>query len=469
MNGRNVLLLTIDCFRYDRCGFNGHHRPTTPTLDRLAGEATVFDNAISTGPQTVESFPGIIAGLLSHQCARVSDTVNWKAIPPDAETIATHLGSEGYRTIARLNNPFLTSEQNYDLGFDEFTNLKEGDVDHAAGEPGPFGRLLGRVTDGVESRLRAQDRLANPYMLFYVAYQYRRFLEGWPGVHADEVVDAFIEDLDGLDSPYFGWAHFMDLHLPIHPEIANRGGIQRNSYFRHFVAEGARAGEIHDPRFNAIYDGALAFIDAQIKRLLESLRERGDLEDTVVIVTGDHGEALFDRGHYGHPTHYLYDELLHVPLLIRTPDSESARRPEPFSLAWLPELIADVLEIDRGRFPNGSDRPDHLDPAPGSDAVVVSDSISEQGHSVVVRDSQTKYVTHFDGDGVVEEYDVLRDTCFAISSDRGERHPLPGEDAPQSLRQAAEERRTSSDELELVEYVTTDAARARLEELGYRM
>lgn len=128
MSQPNILLLTVDCFRYDRCGFNGHSRPTTPNLDRLAGESHVFDNAYATGPQTVESFPGLFAGLTSHQVTHVEDNVNWKAVPGSAETLATFLSDRGYETAATLTNAFITEDQNYDLGFDEFVNLESGDI-----------------------------------------------------------------------------------------------------------------------------------------------------------------------------------------------------------------------------------------------------------------------------------------------------------------------------------------------------
>lgn len=469
---KNVLLLTIDCFRYDRCGFNGHHRATTPTLDRLAGRSYVFDDAHATGPMTVESFPGIIAGLLSCECARVTDQVNWKAIPPDADTIATRLREVGYETSCLLTNPFLTADQNYDLGFDRFQNLKGEDVDATEENKHSLRALLGGLTDVVESRLQNRETIYNPYMLLYVGWQYRRFLSGWPGIHADEVVDRFIEDLRNLDAPFFGWTHFMDLHIPIHPKIANRGSLGKTSYRRHFLAEGARASNIEDARFNQIYDNALSYIDSQIARLLEYLRERDVLDETVIIVTGDHGEALHDRGIYNHPAHYLYDELLHVPLLVYDPDRDAARIDGPFSLAWLRELILELIGEKKDDSPWGTES--YLSNEISDKRVVFSDSITQFGHSVATRNRTYKYVRHFSPDSRDSEdeklwYDVLRDACFRISSDRGERDKLPGNKAPELLRREAKRLETEPDELKMVEYATTAEARARLKELGYKM
>lgn len=129
----NILLVTIDCLRYDRCGFAGHDWNTTPTLDNLASESYVFDEAFSTGTYTTESVPGIIAGQHSHNGAYFGTDPAWKAIPVGSPTIASHLQENGYDTTAVLTNPHLTQERNFDTGFAHFENLRlAGDSDRAA-------------------------------------------------------------------------------------------------------------------------------------------------------------------------------------------------------------------------------------------------------------------------------------------------------------------------------------------------
>jgi len=85
MDRPNVVLLTIDCLRYDRCGFNDHDQDTTPTLNGLAQEAAIFDAAVAPGPRTSESVPGILAGVLSADCAYYDD-LPYKAIPSGTST-----------------------------------------------------------------------------------------------------------------------------------------------------------------------------------------------------------------------------------------------------------------------------------------------------------------------------------------------------------------------------------------------
>lgn len=470
----NILLLTVDCFRFDKCGFNGHHRPTTPTLDRLAGESYVFDNAFATGPQTVESFPGIFAGRQSHECSYVEGNIGWKTIPSSAETLSTFMSDQGYETAAILTNPFVTEDQNYHRGFDEFENLKsrrntsDGRTvsDHNESLLKDF---LDPITAFAESRLKQQKSVFNAYMLLFVAYQYRRLITGWPSIHAEDVIDILFDALEKTEAPFFIWTHLMDLHLPIHPNIVDQrtaGGVSR---FEHFLAEGANAGDIKGGRYNDIYDGALAYIDAQIGRVIDYLNTNGYRDDTIVIVTADHGEAIYDRGIYGHPVHYMYEELLHVPLLVHTPSRESKRITEQFSLAWLHELFAELIDTDLGDFPSRSGRETHLEGS-GDDVIAISDAMSETGQSVVVRNDEFKYITYFGDEkpgGVRNK--PLEDTGFRITSDKGERNPLPGNKVPEILREHAERIQTAPSELRPVELDTAPNVKKNLEELGYKM
>lgn len=90
MTKHNIILLTVDCLRYDRCSFAGHHRETTPTLDLLTRTAEIYDHAYATGMRTAESFPGILSARLSTDTAYYEKT-QLKAIPNSAETIASWL------------------------------------------------------------------------------------------------------------------------------------------------------------------------------------------------------------------------------------------------------------------------------------------------------------------------------------------------------------------------------------------
>jgi choline-sulfatase len=193
----------------------------------------------------------------------------------------------------------------------------------------------------------------------------------------------------------------------------------------------------------------------------------------VLVVTADDGEALHDRGVYGHaagtdryaydPTRdYMFDELLHVPLFVREPDGDGRRVRAPFSLVWLHELIADVTDTERGEFPRRSGRESHADPE--TETLVVADAIGADGHTIVTRKGWMKRISEcaggkrgsIDGDPLV----------FDLEVDPKERI---GVDAPQvsKLASAAEAVFTSPETLRPVEGTIDSETRKLLGQLGY--
>lgn len=463
----NVLLVTVDCLRYDRCGFAGHHRETTPTLDSLARDSFLFDRAYATGTYTTESVPGMIAGLHSYNGAYFGDDPAYKAIPAGHETLATHLHSMGYNTSAVLTNPHLTSERNFDSGFDEFKNLRlAGGTDMAA-----TGRAL--QSDSPVGTIRSiLDQCGILYSVPVItAGRVYQYLSGWPSIQAPTVLDALFDSLEAVDAPFFAWTHLMDLHRPLHPEAAGGDGDGYSpSLARQFQADAHAATGRFDPCFEALYDNALRHVDDRIGEIIEWLRREDHWKDTVLIITGDHGEALFDRGRYGHPRHYPYDELLHIPLLVHDPQGDTGRLSTPFSMAWLSELIAEVINVPQPDFPAESGADSHLDNDIEAASPIVSDALDAHGHSIVVRNHNFKYITRELTDPV--DTDVVHtphDGGFDILTDQSERKLLDGESAPDALIERATSIASSPSELGQVKGEFSQTVERQLEQLGYKM
>lgn len=224
-----------------------------------------------------------------------------------------------------------------------------------------------------------------------------------------------------------------------------------------------------------MYESTLRYVDAQIERLVEYLQERGMWDETVLVVTADHGEALHDRGVYGHAAgndrfvydqtrDYMYEELLHVPLLVREPDGEGRRVREPFSLVWLHELIAEVTGVERGEFPRTSGRESHRDPS--TDAMVIADALSSDGHTIMTRSGPWKRISEcaggdrgsIDGDPLVFDLDV----------DPGERTDLSANTSRRQLADAAETVFTPPDGLRPLAGEIDSETRDLLGQLGYQ-
>jgi len=262
----------------------------------------------------------------------------------------------------------------------------------------------------------------------------------------------------------------MALHRPLHPDaVAGDSNGYSPSIGRQFLTDAHAATGRFDPRYEALYDNALRYVDDRIDEIIDWLRREGHWEHTVLIVTGDHGEALFDRGRYDHPRHYPYDELLHVPLIVRNPKGGAKRLSTPFSLVWLGELITEVIGVPGPAFPAESGVDSHLDGDIDSVSPVVSDALDAHGHFIAVRDREFKYVTReltetADTDAV----HLLPEGGYEVSTDRGERRILDVDSVPDALVERAATVAISPSELGRVEGELARNRERQLEQLGYK-
>jgi arylsulfatase A-like enzyme len=259
----NLVFVTIDALRADHLGSYGYSRPTSPNLDALAAGGVRFAKAFTNAPMTVPSLPQI---LTSRYFPTRRD--------PDLATVLYAGGVPATKAIVR--NVFLS------LWF----------------------VFLGR--DAFDSTVSDAHR----------ADQITRLALRWIDAHRDERFALYLHYLD-THTPYRVPAEHARLFL----DPAYRGPIGRT-----FTdTQGARAGRYEGAdrqRIIDLYDGAIHFVDAQVGRLVDGLRARGLLDDTLIVVTADHGEELWDHGHFFHGQS-LYDELLHVPLLVHVPGGEA--------------------------------------------------------------------------------------------------------------------------------------------------
>ena len=286
----SVLYIVLDTVRADHFGCYGYERDTTPNLDALAAQGVVFERAISTSPWTLTSHVTLFTGRYPRDCS-----ADWHEIL-DAEhaTMAEVFAERGYATAGFVGNlRYCSGEFGIDRGFAHYEDFYfRPEVVAAASSIGyallnqvvgqPFHTLVrndaGRVTD--------------------------RFL-AWQNAHEGE--------------PFFAFLNFYDAHAyceapaPHAGMFGPGGGDARDWNAR----DGAKEAE-RMQGFRNDYDACLHYIDAEIGRLLETLRERGVLDDTLVVLTADHGEQFGEHGLTGHGNS-LYMPNLHVPLLIAMP------------------------------------------------------------------------------------------------------------------------------------------------------
>ncbi|MGB9953252.1 sulfatase-like hydrolase/transferase [Haloarcula marismortui] len=478
MDDMNVVLVTVDCWRYDRCGFNGYSRDTTPVIDQIGEESLVYDNAIAPGAYTADSFPGILAGLESNSIAYYSE-LKWSAIPPEQDTLASRFKDLNYDTFASITNPQLSKNRGFSYGFDAFYNHRlERDqgstsLEREQNPTGLFDYILDKAEE-IWSQLGTEKGILSQFP--YIIYRYHQSRERWPTVPAETVMSDFIDKIGSYsdsERPFFGWTHLMDLHAPINPNTTTATPVEQEfSKARALYWDSERVTQQPSSGYDYLYDCALRYIDEQIGRLVDELQAMGLWENTILLITGDHGETLYDRGVYDHPFHYAFDDLLKVPLVVRSPDVDPRRIQSNFSLCWISELISALLQESSLALTQNCEPSLHLnDEAPKS--IIVSDMVTEKGYTITIRNSEIKYIKHFGGNPYSSDplHDLLKPynegVLYNIREDRHEQHQLEVNNAPQEFKQRAEDSYESVQELSFIEGEIDSGTKQKLKDLGY--
>jgi arylsulfatase A-like enzyme len=278
----NIILLVIDTLRRDHLSLYDYPRPTTPFLDRLASEGIAVENAWAQVPHTFLStasllcsqhFPLTSAGdrsLPNPALDAAGQRRKTAILLDDNLTLAEVFQASGYETVGIFTNPYLHPTSGFWQGFERPT---------------------------------------------YVLPQ-RKGLYG----NVESVYSSFVDWLEERDSedqaslrPFFAYVHLMDPHDPYWPpdEQRTRFGVQTRRGIK--MSPQLSAEELADSQ--RLYDGEIHFVDQTLESLVKELRDRGLWQETILVVTADHGEEFMDHGGVKHGR-TLYHELLRVPMLF---------------------------------------------------------------------------------------------------------------------------------------------------------
>jgi arylsulfatase len=287
----NIILITIDALRPDHLGCYGYQRNTSPNIDRLAKEGVLFLNCYATSFTTVYSFPAFLTGR--YLTIKTRDSLLFHNIlDKEFTTLSEYLKNFGYYTAAFLNNGHLVIEKGFEQGFDIYENLYS-----------------------YENAEEKSNRVKN-------------FLNNYSN-----------------NKPFFIWIHFLDTHSPyssgekyfkifekdrLYKENDKILKLNPNKSSSVFTSQGYIPRiTFHEDKYNlnhyiAYYDSEIRYTDFYIGRLLEDIKE-----NTLIILSADHGEFLGEHGIYFQHGINLYDEVLHIPLIIKDMNSFTEGRRIP--------------------------------------------------------------------------------------------------------------------------------------------
>ncbi len=333
----NVVLVTVDSLRADAVTASADDR-TTPEMGGLADEGIVFENAFAGGNWTPFSFPSIFA---SRPVFAETGDIGL----PSTSSLPETLQAEGYRTGGfNAANGFLTAHWGYDRGFDSFESFIKGS------DSSRYSRYL-----AAHPTVQAWLQLASsPFRR--AANWIRRGEDDQPFTDTSRLLDVerhATEFIGQTDEPFFLWVHYMDTHTPYVPaprhlrEVSD-GGFETHRILRAHVHTGLgwAVGDRTLSDLRTLYAGAARQVDASIGRLKSTLTEAGIADETALILAGDHGEEFMEHGHLAHYPK-LYDELVHVPLIMSIPGEPSRRIKDPVGLDSIPPTVCDLLGVSR--------------------------------------------------------------------------------------------------------------------------
>ncbi len=308
----NVVVITIDTLRADHLSCYGYAKPTSPRIDALAAESVLFEKALCQAPQTLPSHTSIFTGMHPRHHRSITHE---SPVEEGVQTLAELLKARGYRTGAFISSHALDSKYNLTQGFDTYWEIhKEYNV----------AERKAAVRNGID--LTTEAVLA------------------WLKGHKDD--------------RFFLWVHWFHPHRPYNPppiykdRFAGTYDGDANSEPEFIINVWRNRIELSQADVSYLrgcYDGEVAFTDRQVGRLLDELTALGLKAKTIIVLTSDHGEILYEHEYYfGHDIG-LYDECLWVPLLFYGPGLliDHRRVSQPVETIDIMPTLLDLLEISK--------------------------------------------------------------------------------------------------------------------------
>lgn len=330
------ILISIDTLRADRLGAYGYEHDTSPFFDELAAGGTLFERAIVQLPGTLPSHMSIFTGLYpAEHGVYPPDSVLAAEIP----TLPEVFRAAGYRTAGFTEGGYVAGHYGFERGFETFRAVNTG-------KPGAAGRTFDLVRDWIDT-LEPGDK----FFLFVHTYE----------VHDPYLpMEGFDEGLWPADPPETWEPTGANLtaasvgKLPVTPEVVRY--------------------------FSALYDAGIRYVDEVLRDFMEHLRAADLGNDTTVVITSDHGEEFFEHGSFVH--RQIYNETLHVPLLVRRLGQRRGARVSRLveSVDIAPTLL-ELAGLEDRMAPSGSS----LVPLLGGDDTASASEAFAEGMSVPTR------------------------------------------------------------------------------------
>jgi arylsulfatase len=432
----NLVLITVDALRPDVLGAYGSAEGLSPNIDAFARDATRYDSAYASSPWTLPSLAALFTSELPSRSvgdAPAGADRNLRlTLRDDVPTLPERLRALGYVTAAELTNHFLGEDRGWSRGFDWFRNESPGDDPNSPLLRG--GNITARASEWIQLSRR---------------------------------------------EPFFLWVHYFDTHIPYDspdtpPKLREQWPswwvADRATWMRRMSSERGPKRSNYMEFCRAMYREEVRYADRSVGEFLKRLKEQGLYDRSLIVISADHGEELFDRSNdlameHGHN---LHEPVLHVPLLVKWPPGMEADRSITRTVGWA-DLHATFLQFAVGQTAEkgksqGLPRRDG-----GKGAEVFSEWMMYGKQQASLTTDDYRVIYHPDqavSGGTFEVYD---------RTDRQEQHDLSATHAAEELRTrlrrltqvALETRRQGGGRLRSIPFRLPEKTRQSLKSLGY--
>ncbi len=347
--GPNVLFIVWDTTRADRMSLYGNPRPTTPRLVEYAKDAVVYEQARATDMWTMPSHAAMFTGLPTSSHGVNTD---WRWLDSHYLTLPEHFAAAGWDTYGFTANQFASQNCNLFQGMSAYDTVWQGEFAKASRNATREKRIARDRSTEISPGWKPDPSVPN--------MMWSRGMAKDAAPVAHEALIQWVTGRKDPEKPWFAFINMMEAHWPRVPSMAAREqvldpavlekGFETDATLFTALSYNLRRHDYTDEEVAAqvgVYDAALVDLDSATGALLDDLKARGVLDDTIVVITADHGEYLGDHHMFDH-RYGLYDSMTHVPLVVRYPGKAAARRvPGPVTTAgiWTEVVRLAGLEI----------------------------------------------------------------------------------------------------------------------------
>lgn len=485
----NVLFVVLDTARAQTI-LRRLDTGLAPTMSRIASEGTTFTDATTTAPWTLPSHAAMFTGEYTSDHGVNAGNISFA---PDTPPLAMQLTEDGYRTAGISGNVWISPEFGFDAGFDQFS--MSWDLFWDAPDLSSVISDRNTTADGQSLLEIFRGQSARGLVKGAATAGFAKFLAARKDDGAKHATSRTIKWLDRHgtdDQPFFYFLNYIEPHLPYEPP---------GEYIKEYLPDGVSHESLDDlnqdpweyiagdesmsdrdfETLKRLYRAEIAYLDSQLERLYESLADLGILDETAIVLVGDHGENIGEHGLMDHQ-YCLYETLTHVPLLIRYPEEFAAGETVsgPVEVRDLYPTVRDLAGLPTTDGESGSTNsllPD--DGAPSTREHAISEYLVPQPAIDTLRESVSSF------DPSAERFDrALRAIktdrwkliespnhveLYDLQADPDERRDLSGDRQAVSDRlqrtlrdEAGELSRGNADDEEI-----SEQNRERLENLGY--